>query len=54
MPCYTSWLHMKTATLRPLRQQFDTVLALVEQGEVIEINKRGRTIALLSRPPSRR
>ncbi len=43
---------MKTATLRQLRHEFGTVLALVEQGEAIEITKRGRTIALLSPPPS--
>lgn len=42
---------MKTATLRQLRHEFGAVLALVEQGEAIEITKRGRTIALLSPPP---
>lgn len=42
---------MKTATLRQLRHEFGTVLALVEQGEAIEITKRGKTIALLSPPP---
>lgn len=42
---------MKTATLRQLRHEFGTVLALVEQGEAVEITKRGRTIALLSPPP---
>lgn len=42
---------MKTATLRQLRHEFGAVLALVEQGEAIEITKRGKTIALLSPPP---
>ena len=42
---------MKTATLRQLRHEFGSVLALVKQGEAIEITKRGKTIALLSPPP---
>lgn len=42
---------MKTATLRQLRHEFGSVLALVEQGEAVEITKRGRIIALLSPPP---
>lgn len=42
---------MKTATVRQLRHEFGTVLALVEQGEEVGITKRGKTIALLSPPP---
>lgn len=42
---------MKTATLRQLRHEFGSVLALVEQGEAVEITKRGKIIALLSPPP---
>ncbi len=46
-------LHMKIATLRQLRHDFGSVLAWVEQGEAVEISKRGRIIALLSPPPQR-
>ena len=42
---------MKTATLRQLRHDFGSVLAWVEQGEPVEISKRGKVIALLSPPP---
>lgn len=42
---------MKTATLRQLRHDFGSVLAWVEQGEPVEISKRGKIIALLSPPP---
>ena len=51
-PGYTCLFNMKTATLRQLRHEFGSVLALVEQGEAIEITKRGKTIALLSPPPT--
>lgn len=43
---------MKTATLRQLRHEFGSVLALVEQGEAVAITKRGKPIAVLS-PPAR-
>ena len=42
---------MKTVNLRQLRHDFGSVLALLEQGETVEISKRGKTIALLSPPP---
>jgi prevent-host-death family protein len=42
--------NMKTATLRQLRHEFGTVLALVEQGEPVEITKRGKPIAVLTPP----
>ncbi|MCC6231528.1 MAG: type II toxin-antitoxin system prevent-host-death family antitoxin [Verrucomicrobiales bacterium] len=42
----------KTAALRQLRHEFGSVLAAVEQGEAVDITKRGTPIALLS-PPAR-
>lgn len=41
---------MKTATLRQLRHDFGSVFAWLEQGEPVQISKRGRVIALLSPP----
>jgi prevent-host-death family protein len=49
-PSVTFLLYMKTATVRQLRHDFGTVLTWVEQGEAVEISKRGRIIALLSPP----
>ena len=49
-PSVTFLLYMKTATLRQLRHDFGAVLTWVEQGEAVEISKRGRIIALLSPP----
>ena len=43
---------MKTATLRKLRHDFGSVFAWVEQGEPVEISKRGKIIALLTPPPN--
>ncbi len=43
---------MKTATVRQLRHDFGSVLNWVEEGEAVEISKRGRIIALLSPPPT--
>ena len=45
---------MRTVTLRQVRHNFGSVLAWVEQGEAVEISKRGRIIALLSPPPTPR
>ena len=42
---------MKTATLSKLRHDFGRVFAWVEQGEPVDISKRGKIIALLSPPP---
>ena len=42
---------MKTATLRKLRHDFGSVFAWVEQGEPVEISKRGKIIAILAPPP---
>ena len=41
---------MKTATLRKLRHDFGSVFAWVEQGEPVDISKRGKIIALLTPP----
>jgi len=41
---------MKTATVRQLRHDFGGVFAWVEQGEPVEISRRGKVIALLSPP----
>jgi prevent-host-death family protein len=41
---------MKTATVRQLRHDFGTVLNWIEDGERVEISKRGKIIALLSPP----
>jgi antitoxin (DNA-binding transcriptional repressor) of toxin-antitoxin stability system len=38
-------IHMKTATVRELRNQFSTIEAWVHEGESVMISKRGRVIA---------
>jgi len=43
---------MRTATLRQLRHDFGRVFAWVEQGEPVEISRRGKIIALLAPPPT--
>ena len=43
---------MKTATVRQLRHEFGMVLNWVEEGEPVEISKRGKIIALLTPPPA--
>lgn len=43
---------MKTATVRQLRHDFGTVLNWVEEGEQVEISKRGKIIALLTPAPA--
>ncbi|MCZ7637417.1 MAG: prevent-host-death protein [Verrucomicrobia bacterium] len=42
---------MRTATVRQLRHDFGSVFAWLEQGEPVEIRRRGKVIALLSPPP---
>ncbi len=42
---------MKTASIRQVRQDFNTVLDWIAAGEQVEISKRGRVVALLSPPP---
>ena len=44
---------MKSATVRQLRHNFGTVLAIVEEGEPVQITKRGNIIALVCPPPAR-
>ena len=42
---------MKSATVRQLRHDFGTVLTWVEEGEPVEISKRGKVVALMTPPP---
>lgn len=39
--------HMKTATVRQLRNEFPRIEAWVHEGESIQISKRGKVIATL-------
>jgi len=43
---------MKSATLRQLRHDFGAVLASIEEGESVQISKRGKIIALVCPPPA--
>ena len=45
---------MKTATVRELRHHFGNVLAWVQEGELVEIIKRGKPVAVMSRPAKRK
>lgn len=45
---------MKTATVRQVRHDFGTVLNWVEEGEHVEISKRGKVVALMTPPPPSR
>ncbi len=42
---------MKTATVRQLRHDFGSVIRCVEDGESVQLTKRGRVIALLQPAP---
>ena len=42
---------MKSASIRELKHELTQVLTWVEEGEVVEIRKRGRVVAHLT-PPS--
>ena len=42
---------MKRASIRQVRQDFNTVLDWIDAGELVEISKRGKVVALLSPPP---
>ena len=44
--------HMKTATIRQIRHDFSTVLNWVEDGEQVEVSKRGKVVALITQPPA--
>jgi antitoxin (DNA-binding transcriptional repressor) of toxin-antitoxin stability system len=41
---------MKTASIRQVRHDFNTVIDWIEAGEQVEISKRGKVVALLSPP----
>lgn len=43
-------LYMKTANVRQLRHHFGSVLDWIEEGEQVEIVKKGKVVALLSPP----
>jgi antitoxin (DNA-binding transcriptional repressor) of toxin-antitoxin stability system len=43
---------MKTATVRQVRHDFGSVLNWIEEGEQVEILKRGKIVALMSPPPA--
>jgi prevent-host-death family protein len=45
---------MKTANVRKLRHAFGDVMEWVNEGEQVEIVKKGKVIALLSPPPPER
>ncbi len=45
---WTYFVHMKTATLRDLRNDFAKLEAWLGEGEEIRIEKRGRPIAMLT------
>jgi prevent-host-death family protein len=45
---------MKTANVRQLRHAFGEVMNLIEDGQQVEIVKKGKVIALLSPPPRRK
>ena len=45
---------MKTATVREVRHEFRKVMDWVQDGETVEISKRGEVIALISPPPVKR
>jgi len=42
---------MKTATVRQIHQELRTVLNWIEEGEQVQISKRGKIVALLTPPP---
>jgi antitoxin (DNA-binding transcriptional repressor) of toxin-antitoxin stability system len=44
---WTYYVHMKTVTVRDLRNRFSLLEAWLAEGEVIQIEKRGRPIGVL-------
>jgi antitoxin (DNA-binding transcriptional repressor) of toxin-antitoxin stability system len=48
--CHFIVSHMKTASIRDLKHDTTTVLGWVAAGESVEIQKRGKPVAILSRP----
>lgn len=45
---WTKYVHMKTATVRDLRNNFAQLEAWLADGEEIRIEKRGKPVALLT------
>jgi len=45
---------MKTANVRQLRHAFGGVMDWINEGQQVEIIKKGKVIALLSPPPGRK
>jgi len=48
---WTQFVHMKTVTVRDLRNNFSKVEAWLGEGEEIRIEKRGKPIGFLSATP---
>lgn len=48
--CHLIVSPMKTASIRELKHDTNTVLAWVTSGERVEIQRRGKPVAMLSRP----
>ena len=51
---WTNYVHMKTVTVRDLRNNFSMLEAWLGEGEQIQIQKRGQPIALLTAFPALR
>ena len=49
---WTQFVHMKTVTVRDLRNNFSKVEAWLGEGEEIRIEKRGKPIGFLSAAPA--
>lgn len=49
---WTQFVHMKTATVRDLRNNFSKLEAWLDEGEEICIEKRGKPVAFLTARPS--
>ncbi len=45
---WTQIVHMKTATVRDLRNDFSRLEAWIREGEEVRIEKRGQPVAVLS------
>lgn len=51
---WTHYVHMKTVTVRELRNNFSKLETWLREGEQIRIEKRGQPIAVLTAIPARR
>ena len=49
--CYTM-SHMRTTTVRELRNNYSKVLKWVSKGEEVEVTRRGKIVARVVPPPS--